>query len=411
MQLTIIIIGNEILLGKVTDTNSGYISRTLDPFGFTTRRVITVGDDADDIRNAIEYALDDSDLVITTGGLGPTKDDITKQVLCDLYDCNLVRDKAVAENVIRIFESKGLTMNELTASQALVPSVCHVIQNEYGTAPVMWFDRDDKVLVTLPGVPHETESLISGPVLDCIKARFTPDIQYAHDTVMVTGISESALAERLAKFEETLPENAKLAYLPASPVIRLRIDVASTTDADIICNDLINKLILEIKELVISIGDKSLGRVVLDTLNDKQVSMATAESCTGGMIAAAITAEPGASEWFAGSVVSYSNSVKRDVLGVSAETLERYGAVSSQTVAQMLSGVCRITGADCAVATSGVAGPGGGTPEKPVGTVWIGAKTPHGIVTELHHIPGNRQRVIERSRDTALLLLVKQLIK
>lgn len=409
MQLTIIIIGDEILLGRVVDTNSGFISRTLDPLGFHTQRVVTVGDCADEIERAISAALADSDLVITTGGLGPTKDDITKGVLCELYGCGLVHDEAVAENVANIFESKGLKMNALTASQAMVPAACHVIQNIYGTAPVMWFDRAGKVLVAMPGVPHETEGMIKGEVLECLKARFTPDINYAHATVTVASISESALAERLADFEAAMPKSAKLAYLPASPIIKLRIDVVSSYDAEIVCSGLLKKLLQEVEDVYVATGDKSLGRIVLDALERKKLTLATAESCTGGSIAAAITAEPGASEWFLGGIVSYANSVKHGVLDVSNATLEEYGAVSEQVVAQMLAGACRATGADCAVATSGVAGPGGGTPDKPVGTVWIGVRTPRGIDTELHHFAGSRQRVIERARATVLLLLVKQL--
>lgn len=411
MQLTIIIIGDEILLGRVTDTNSGFISRTLDPYGFSTQRVVVVGDDAAQIKRAIVEALAESDLVITTGGLGPTKDDITKNVLCELYGCDLVHDESVAENVASIFERKGLKMNVLTASQAMVPAACHVIQNIYGTAPVMWFDRDGKVLIAMPGVPYETEGMMRGEVLECIRARFSPSMHYAHATVVTSGISESALAERLAAFEETLPSCAKLAYLPASPIIKLRLDVTSSVDAESLCNELQAKLIDEVKDVYVATGDKSIGRIVLDALERTKLTLATAESCTGGSIAAAVTAEPGASEWFMGGVVSYANSVKQGILDVSNESLHTYGAVSRQVVEQMLAGVCRATGSDCAVATSGIAGPGGGTPDKPVGTVWIGVRTPVGIVTEVHHFPGSRERVIERARTTALLLLVKELNK
>jgi nicotinamide-nucleotide amidase len=413
MKAAIVIIGDEILLGRVTDTNSGYIARALDRIGFEIVRISTVGDNGGDICGAVEQSLAEADVVITTGGLGPTKDDITKHVMCQIFGGELVRDDSVTQNIEQVFAKRHLTMNALTLDQALVPTSCRVIQNKLGTAPIMWFERNSKVLVAMPGVPFETEGMLDAAVVPQIQSHFNPDVYIAHRTLIISGITESDLAEKLDEWETKLPTGFHLAYLPDSPIIKLRLDGFGNdkNNVETIADTLYTELIEILGNLIVYVGDKSVPQILIDTLRDNHYLFGSAESCTGGNIAHLITSIAGSSDVFAGTIVSYSNDVKRNVLGVSAETLDTYGAVSEQTVSQMLDGACRALGVDCAVATSGIAGPGGGSPEKPVGTVWIGAKSPCGVSVKEYHFPGNRTRVINRATMTAMLMLIKQLKK
>lgn len=408
MTLSIIIIGDEILIGQVTDTNSGAIARALGPMGWQVRRIVTIGDDRDEIRRNVLEALADSDLVVTTGGLGPTKDDITKGVLTDIFGGELRSDPAVLDNIRRVFDLRGLTMNPLTEAQALVPTSCRVIQNMYGTAPIMWFERDGKVLVSMPGVPFETEGMLP-EVAAMVREHFSPDVEILHHSLMVCGITESALAQRLDGFESTLDPDLHLAYLPVPGLIRLRLDGTGVRGGDTAQRHhaALDRLRTLLGPLMVYDGDATAAQIVLDRLRGLGLTLATAESCTGGNIAHCITAIPGSSDVFAGSVVSYSNSVKRSLLDVSAESLERCGAVSREVVEQMAAGVCRATGADCSVATSGIAGPSGGTAEKPVGTVWVGWCVRGHVESRLLHLPGNRSRVIDRATTEALTGLLK----
>lgn len=410
MDLSIIIIGDEILIGQVTDTNSGYIARRLGPHGWDLKRVLTVGDNAADIRAAIETCMADSRLVITTGGLGPTKDDITKAVMTDIFGGELKSDPEVSANIRRVFERRGLKLNALTEAQALVPTSCRVIQNVYGTAPVMWFERDDRVLIAMPGVPFETEGMIDGAVGDAISERFTPGMSISHHTMMVSGITESGLARELDSYEASLPEGLHLAYLPTPGLIRLRLD-GHSAKGDI--SETVERYAAALKErlgkLLVYDGDATAAMMAIEALRRHGLTVATAESCTGGNIAAAIISVAGCSDTYLGSVVSYANEVKINVLGVPASDIEAHGAVSREVVLAMARGAARVTGADCAVATSGVAGPGGGTPDKPVGTVWTAVHTPEGTEAFVSHYPGNRQRVINRAVTEALLALTRKL--
>lgn len=410
MDLSIIIIGDEILIGQVTDTNSGYIARRLGPHGWDLKRVLTVGDNAADIRAAIETCMTDSRLVITTGGLGPTKDDITKAVMTDIFGGELKADAEVSANIRRVFDRRGLQLNALTEAQALVPTSCRVIQNVYGTAPVMWFERDGRVLIAMPGVPFETEGMIDGAVGDAISERFTPGMSIAHHTMMVSGITESGLARELDSFEASLPEGLHLAYLPTPGLIRLRLDGHSATGDITASVEHYAALLRErLGKLLVYDGDATAAMMTIEALRRRGLTVATAESCTGGNIAAAITSVAGCSDVYLGSVVSYANEVKINVLGVPASDIEAHGAVSREVVLAMARGAARVTGADCAVATSGVAGPGGGTPDKPVGTVWTAVHTPEGTEAFVSHYPGNRQRVINRAVTEALLALTRKL--
>lgn len=410
MDLSIIIIGDEILIGQVTDTNSGYIARRLGPRGWDLKRVLTVGDNAADIRAAIETCLADSSLVITTGGLGPTKDDITKAVMTGIFGGELKADPEVSANIRRVFDRRGLQLNALTEAQALVPTSCRVIQNIYGTAPIMWFERDGRVLIAMPGVPFETEGMIDGAVGDAISERFTPGMSIAHHTMMVSGITESGLARELDSFETSLPEGLHLAYLPTPGLIRLRLD-GHSAEGDI--SETVERYAAALKErlgeLLVYDGDATAAMMAIEALRRHGLTVATAESCTGGNIAGAITSVAGCSDVYLGSVVSYANEVKINVLGVQATDIEAHGAVSREVVLAMARGAARVTGADCAVATSGVAGPGGGSPDKPVGTVWTAVHTPEGTEAFVSHYPGNRQRVINRAVTEALLALTRML--
>lgn len=411
MKLSIIIIGDEILLGQVADTNSRAIARAFAPLGWETLRIVTVGDSAAEITSAVESALaSEAGLVITTGGLGPTKDDITKGVLTGIFGGELVWNGDVEKNVLDIFARRGLTINGLTRRQAIVPSSCTVIQNRFGTAPLMWFERGGKVLVSMPGVPFETEGMLP-EVVEKVKARFEPDTFHRHHTMMVAGYTESALAEHLAAFEDALPGELHLAYLPTPGLIRLRLDGAGDNRGNL--DMMFGTHLAALRQLLggnlIFDGDATAAEILIDRLRRRGMTVASAESCTGGNIAHAITSVAGCSDVFVGSVVSYSNQVKTGVLGVSADTLAADGAVSEDTVRQMAEGVRRVTGASCSVATSGIAGPGGGSEEKPVGTVWIAASTPGRTEARCFHLPGNRARVIDRATTEAMLMLVPML--
>lgn len=409
INTSIVIIGDEILLGRVTDTNSGAIARAMDRAGSRIVSIATVGDNAQAIRNAVEAALAESDVVFTTGGLGPTKDDITKRVLTDIFGGETVRNDEVTKNIESIFAAKGLKLNPLTLDQALVPASATIIQNRLGTAPIMVFSKDGKTLVSMPGVPFETEGMLPEVVRHIIEVR-RPGSGLRHTTFVVTGISESALAGCLDSYEQSLPEDYKLAYLPDSPVIRLRLDGPEADVQYAAYSEALKSALSAINDLtILGCGEKTIGALVVERLKEKGLTMATAESCTGGNIAHIITSVPGASEVFAGGVVSYANSAKINVLGVGAETLADNGAVSRPVVLQMVGGACKALAADCAVATSGIAGPGGGTPDKPVGTVWIAVRTPQGSEAVCYRFPGSRDRVIARASATALIMLLKRL--
>lgn len=411
MKLSIIVIGDEILLGQVTDTNSGFISRTLGASGWQTVRIMTVADKADDIRHAIETCMEASNLVITTGGLGPTKDDITKPLLCEIFGGPMIFDETVAENIREVFDKRGLKLNPLTEAQAMVPQSCKVIQNRLGTAPIMWFERPDgHVLIAMPGVPFETEGMLVSAVAPKVAERFTPDVFIGHRVLMITDITESALAQQLEHFETGLPDGMHLAYLPTPGLIRLRLDAIGScgTISERQLDEAYRRLCEETAPYIIYKGDANAAEIALDAVRRHGWKITSAESCTGGNIAHTITTISGCSDVYVGSVVSYSNEVKSGVLGVPPELIERHGAVSREVVTAMVEGVARLMNAECAVATSGIAGPGGGSTEKPVGTVWTAVHTPDGTEAFVKRYPGNRSRVIDRATTEALLALAKK---
>lgn len=409
MKVSVIAIGDELLIGQVTDTNSGSLARIMTPYGWAIDSVEVVHDRREDIRSAIDRAFDRSDVVLTTGGLGPTKDDITKQVLCDYFGGKLRRDDSVTENIKEIFAKRGITMNPLTADQALVPSSCRVIQNRVGTAPIMWFERPDgKVLVSMPGVPFETIQMFTSEVFPQLRRRFPSDICIEHRTVIVADLTESRVAMDLDEWEDALPPFIHLAYLPKPGLIRLRLD-GEHTDGNLLTatiDRLHQELVERFSANVVASDDVLPEASLLEAVRGLGLTIAVAESCTGGTISSRITAIAGCSDVMKGGVTAYSNDVKQSILNVSESTLREHGAVSSETAAEMVAGVCRATGADCAVATTGIAGPTGGTPEKPVGTVWFGIAVNGRVTTFSRHFPGTRDRIIDRAATTAITSLI-----
>ncbi|MCC8071352.1 MAG: CinA family nicotinamide mononucleotide deamidase-related protein [Bacteroidales bacterium] len=422
MKIAIIPIGDELLIGQVTDTNSGMIARHIAPYGWEVEQVNVVGDDAQAIRDAIERAFMTVDVVLTTGGLGPTRDDITKGVLCSLFGGELQEDPEVLANVRHVIEARGLRLNHLTSLQAMVPTSCRVIQNAVGTAPIMWFERPKKcadckrqVLVAMPGVPFETRQMFTTAVFPQLLEAFASHTQVEHHTLIVTDISESALAEHIRDWENALPENIHLAYLPQPGLIRLRLDAhldAQGDDHDSLAHTsslYFNKLVELCKPWLLYSGDKTPAEILLERLGQKGLTVATAESCTGGNIAHQITEIPGASAAMLGGVVAYCNSLKTHLLGVSEATLESHGAVSEPTVREMAEGVCRATDAKVGIATSGIAGPTGAVEGKPVGTVCMGVCVDGHTTTATYHFPGDRQRVIDRATRVALIMAIRAL--
>ena len=407
MKAVIITIGDEILLGQILDTNSRFIARELTKLGAETVEMRSVADDRNAIVRAINDAYLRADVILMTGGLGPTKDDLTKKVLAEYFDCPLVENKEVYHWLEEMFADIPSRMNKYNVSQALLPEKCTPLRNLKGTASGMWFEHKNKVLISLPGVPFETEYLMYNEVLPRLKEKFT-DLFLRYKMVTVFDIPESEIALKLADFEEKLPEGLKLAYLPSEGYVRLRLTAKGTAVEQLgKCYEDLLAALDGIPYQPSSEGDSR--EDLLRRLKNAGVTVACAESCTGGTIAHMITLVPGASAYFLGGVVAYSNEVKKQVLGVNADDLEKYGAVSEPVARQMAEGVRKVTGADYAVSTTGVAGPDGGTKEKPVGTIWMAVAGPKGTVAERVLISHTRERNIGRGSVHAIQLLLAQI--
>ncbi len=402
MKVTIINIGDELLIGQVVNTNASTMSRLLTAAGMDVCKTLVVGDVYNDIWVAVDEALRDSDTVLVTGGLGPTKDDITKKLLCEYFDSELVESEAALNNVRRIFESRGYELTPVNRAQALVPKCCEVLNNDLGTAPCMWFSQEGKVLVSLPGVPFEMEWLMRNRVIPKLQETFKTDIIITKN-ILTQGIGESFLSDLIEPWELSLPENIKLAYLPVAGLTKLRLTVHGNYDPSIL------KGLYDLAgQYIVGEDCETLDELVHKTLSERGLTLATAESCTGGNIARLLTAQAGASAYFKGGVVAYSNEVKESVLSVKHSTLEAHGAVSEETVREMVEGVRQRLGADLAIATTGVAGPDGGTPEKPVGTVWIAvADASHTEAKLLQFGANRRQQNIDRSTNQAFAMLIR----
>ncbi len=407
VKIEIITIGDEILIGQIVDTNSAWMATELNKSGFELAQITSVHDDANHIIESLEQALKRAEVVLFTGGIGPTKDDITKQTLCKYFDTKLIFDESVIRNIEELFSTRpGFTINELTRAQAMVPENCTLIQNVVGTAPVTWFEKDEKVVVSMPGVPYEMKNVMSTEIIPRLQKQFKTPV-LLHKTIQVYGYGESALAIMIADWENELPDFISLAYLPNSRIVKLRLSglLDDALTLEFAMNQQIDKLTQILGNAIVAFEDISIEKLIGNLLKSKGLMVATAESCTGGNIAHQFTLIPGSSEFFKGSVVAYSNEVKTNVLQVSTEDLEKYGAVSQAVVEKMAIGVRRLLKADVSIATSGIAGPTGGTIEKPVGTVWISVSSETVTLSREFRFGSLREQNIIRSTQAALLML------
>lgn len=416
-QASICTIGDEILIGQIIDTNSSGIARELNSLGIRVGRMLSIADDHRQIVSSLREEMSRSDIVIVTGGLGPTKDDITKAAIAELSGSDGYReDPEQLEIIHRILQSRGLDILDANKAQALVPDRCEVIPNRLGTAPITILRYEDSghrcTLYSLPGVPFEAMGALPDVLADIKRHNIISDIR--HRTLMTFGLAESALSDMIGAWEDALPDRVHLAYLP-NPLtgVRLRLSIygGSTEEEERMLSDEIGKLKGIIGYYIYSEEDDTLQNTIGRLLSASGRTMSAAESCTGGMISHLITSIPGSSEYYLGSVTSYANSVKTNVLGVPEDIIETHGAVSGECVAKMAEGVRKITGSDFSVATSGIAGPGGGNNEKPVGLVWIGISSASGTETYKAEYRNDRKRNIERFSALALDLLRRKIIK
>ena len=410
MKSTIITIGDEILIGQILDTNSRYISRALNAHGIVVAERTSIGDNRPQIVETLDRALSESEVVIITGGLGPTKDDITKHTLCDYFGSTMRYDEVEAEHIRTLLAARNIAFNELNRGQAMVPECCTILHNAHGTAPGMWFEHNGRVVVSLPGVPFEMQHLIDEEVMPRLKAHF--DLrEIVHRTMITFGIAESILAERIAQWEDALPEYLHLAYLPAPNVVRLRLSAYEVEGKEV--RHEIDRQFATLRTIIpdniAGFEDASVEELVHNILIERGDTLAVAESCTGGTIASKFTAQAGASAYFLCGVVSYSNEAKCNVLGVNPRDIELYGAVSEQVAKAMAEGARVVSGAKFAISTTGIAGPTGGSAEKPVGTVWIGVATPEKSFAVLKNCGTDRSQIISRATAYAIALLYEEI--
>lgn len=411
MKAEIITIGDEILIGQIIDTNSAWMGQQLEAIGVKVHQITSVSDSPEHIKVALDNALKAVDLVLFSGGLGPTKDDLTKKTLADYFNSKLVKNEDVLADIKQFLQQKNRYLNERNIEQALVPEKCTVIRNFNGTAPAMWFETNGKVVVSMPGVPWEMKDLMSGQILPKIKNYFqTPTI--LHRTILTYGLPESLLAQEIEEWENNLPHNIKLAYLPSPERIRLRMSVSGNNDQEL--KQLLDEKEAELHQYIHSAifghDDESLQQVVGNYLKKHNQTLATAESCTGGYIAHLFTAMPGSSAFFKGSVVAYSNEIKQNLLGVTQQALINNGAVSQEVVEQMAVGVRKLLNTSFAIAVSGIAGPEGGTAEKPVGTVWIAIASENEVHSKIYQFGNKRDINIRLAASTAIDKLRKHLM-
>jgi len=408
MLAEIITIGDEILIGQIVDTNSAWMAKELNNIGLSVKQITSVSDDAAHIVSALDSAQTRADIILITGGLGPTKDDITKLTLSKYFNMPLKQDKVTLDHITSIFARLNRPMIEANIRQAEVPDGCTVIQNANGTAPCMWFEHQGKIIVSMPGVPFEMMYLMEEEVIPRIKLAFNlPFI--VHQTILTAGLGESFLAQEIADIEDSIPAHIKLAYLPKLGQVRLRLS-GSGNDELLLKNEIatITKQIADkIANYVVIADDVTIEKAILDKMKAKGLTLSTAESCTGGYISHLITQHAGSSAVFAGGAVVYSYDLKESVLGVKHETLNVFGAVSEQTVKEMAQGAILHFKTDYAIAVSGIAGPDGGMPGKPVGTVWIAIANKEGVHAKVFNFGGKRILNIERSATAAFTFLLK----
>jgi len=411
MKAEIITIGDEILIGQVVDTNSAWLAEQLNLAGIEVYQITSVHDDKQHIMTALAAAEKNVDLVLMTGGLGPTKDDITKNTLCEYFGSRLVFHEPTFTHIRERFIKRGIDLNKLNRDQALVPDNCTVLPNYEGTAPIMWFERNDTIFVSMPGVPFEMKSVMEREVLPRLRRSGKQKV-IIHKTVLTQGVPESMLALRIEEWENSLPPHIKLAYLPNPLSVRLRLSATGNDEAQLRAE--IEKQVEGLKKLlpveIYGYDNDTMASSIGKILLGKGEKLSVAESCTGGYIAHLITLTPGASAWFKGSITAYDNEIKINQLGVKRSIIEEYGAVSEETVTAMAEGVKKLLNTEYSIATSGIAGPDGGTPDKPVGTVWMAVSGPGKFLARKYVFGNNRERNIMRSSQTALQMLRQLLV-
>lgn len=428
MIASIITIGDELLIGQVVDTNSAWMAQQLNEAGIELYQISSVHDNREHILSALDEAFSRADIVLTTGGLGPTKDDITKHVMCEYFGTTLVEDSRVREHIHELYKERPDVLNRLTATQWLVPESAKILTNRVGSAPIMVFENEvkgerlkvkgegqnSKFLIAMPGVPHEMKIAMTEQVMPYIRLKVRGERLEAgdiiHRTILLSGIAESTLAILIEDWENALPTTMHLAYLPKDGIIRLRLSTYGEASNEEIERQL-TALMPLIADYLIATEDLPLETILGNLLKERQQTIATAESCTGGRLAAALNAQSGSSAYYMGSVVAYDNRIKEQVLGVAHDTLMEWGAVSEQTVREMAEGVRALMNTDYAIATSGIAGPTGGTADKPVGTVWIAWAMPEGTIAKCFHfgVAREREQITQRAVTAALVELIKSL--
>jgi len=399
----IVTIGDELLIGQVMDTNSVWISKELNKYGISIKQKLVIADNKEGIISSLKFAMDNADVVIITGGLGPTQDDLTKESLCALFDSKLVQNEAVLAHIKDIFKTNNKPVLFQNLKQAEVPHNCKVLFNKFGTAPGMLFEQNGQIVISLPGVPYEMQTIMEDSALPFLKSLITNENIY-HKTLMVTGIGESAVAEQISDIEANLPQGFNLAYLPGLGLLKLRI-TASGIDKTQLIQEVdyeANKIKNRIGNYCIAEKDSSIEVILSEILMEKQYSLGLAESCTGGYIAHKITNLPGSSHYFKGSIVCYSNEIKKRILSIPASVLETVGAVSEETVRIMAESALSVLEVDYALSVSGILGPTGATPEKPVGVVWMAIACKNKIITRKFHVRYDRVRNKELAANLAL---------
>ena len=404
----LISVGDEILYGQTLDTNSHFISAELDKLGIRVRRKVTVADERKAMMKAFEEAEANADIIIITGGLGPTKDDLTKPLLAEYFDSAMKLHEDILEDLGKRFAKRGRELNELNKGQAELPEKCTPIENKYGTAPGMWFEKEGKIFISMPGVPKEMKYMMNDSILPKFKVIFETPV-LIHKIVKTVGIPESILAERLEDWENNLPQEIKLAYLPGLNQVKLRLTASGEDEKNLrkLIDVEVDKLYEQVGKYIYGTDESNLAGKIGELLLKKGLTIACAESCTGGYIAHLITSNAGSSAYFRGGINPYHNDLKINVLGVKKETIEQHGAVSEQTVAEMAERVRELFGADIGISTSGIAGPGGATEDKPVGTTWVALADGDNTQTKLYHFQFDRGSNIEITSNS-LLNLVRQ---
>jgi len=414
MNAEIITIGDEILIGQIIDTNSAFLGKQLNKIGVEIIQITSIKDEEDKIIKAIKDAEGRADVIITTGGLGPTKDDLTKNTLCKYFNDELVMDQNTLEHIEDIFQKYiNHPILEANRSQALLPSKCIALQNKYGTAPGMWFEKDGKVIVSLPGVPFEMKALVSNEVIPRIKDRFNRPF-IVHKTVLTYGLGESAIADKIEDWENNLPDFIKLAYLPSLGRVRLRLTARGNDESQLIksINENVTSLHNYIGDIIKGYEDESsIEEQIATILTEKKLSLVTAESCTGGKLASIFTSIPGASAFFKGSVVSYATSAKQDVLGIPKTLIDNYSVVSKEVAKEMALKAKAMFHADIAVSTTGNAGPTKGDSDAEIGTVFIGIATENDVIVEKFNFGNHRERVTQKAVNKSLEMVFNLITK